>query len=124
MAMGREDDRQGALMVTWGEMPRSPGHAFYDRLQDVLIADGFDHFVETACQPYDAATLGAPSVPPGRYFRMQDAQGRLFRGDRQRTGPCLAVFGFAGAARLSAAGEPGQGCGALVVVEDARAAAA
>ena len=29
MAMGR---RQGDLMVGWAEMPRSPGHVFYDRL--------------------------------------------------------------------------------------------
>ena len=70
MAMGREGDRQGDLIVTWAEVPRSPGHVFYDRLQDVLIAGGFDRFVETACQPYYAAKLGAPSVPPGRYFRM------------------------------------------------------
>ncbi len=70
MAMGREGDRQGDLMVTWAEMPRSPGHAFYDRLQDVLIAGGFDRFVEAACQPYYAVTMGAPSVPPGRYIRM------------------------------------------------------
>jgi transposase len=51
-------------------MPRSPGHVFYDRLQEVLIANGFDGFVETACQPYYAPKMGAPSVPPGRYFRM------------------------------------------------------
>src|SRR3954467_5771371 len=70
MAMGRESDRQGDLMVTWAEMPRSPGHVFYDRLQAVLIAAGFDGFVETACQPYYAPKMGAPSVPPGRYFRM------------------------------------------------------
>src|SRR6202140_5514818 len=70
MAMGREGDRQGDLMVTWGEMPRSPGHVFYDRLQEVLIAGGFDGFVEPACQSYYAAKMGAPSVPPGRYFRM------------------------------------------------------
>jgi transposase len=70
MAMGREGDRQGDLIVTWSEMPRSPGHAFYDRLQEVLIAGGFDLFVETACQPYYALKMGAPSVPPGRYFRM------------------------------------------------------
>ena len=70
MAMGREGDRQGDLIVTWAEVPRSPGHVFYERLQDVLIAGGFDRFVETACQPYYAAKLGAPSVPPGRYFRM------------------------------------------------------
>jgi transposase len=70
MAMGRESDRQGDLIVTWAEMPRSPGHVFYDRLQEVLIAGGFDGFVETACQPYYAPKMGAPSVPPGRYFRM------------------------------------------------------
>src|SRR3981189_20683 len=70
MAMGREGDRQGDLIVIWSEMPRSPGHVFYDRLQEVLIAGGFDVFVETACQPYYAPKMGAPSVPPGRYFRM------------------------------------------------------
>src|SRR3979409_322098 len=62
MAMGREGDRQGDLIVTWAEMPRSPGHVFYDRLQEVLIAGGFDLFVETACQPYYAPKMGAPSV--------------------------------------------------------------
>src|SRR3982074_2436939 len=70
MAMGREGDRQGDLIVTWEEMPRSPGHVFYDRLQEVLIAGGFDLFVETACQPYYAPKMGAPSLTPGRYFRM------------------------------------------------------
>jgi transposase len=70
MAMGREGDRQEDLIVTWAEMPCSPGHVFYDRLQEVLIAGGFDGFVETACQPYYAPKMGAPSVPPGRYFRM------------------------------------------------------
>ena len=70
MAMGREGNRQDDLMVSWAEMPRSPGHVFYDRLQEVLIAGGFDLFVETACQPYYAPKMGTPSVPPGRYFRM------------------------------------------------------
>ena len=70
MAMGQQKDRQGDLMVSWAEMPRSPGHVFYDRLQSVLIEGGFDGFAEAACQPYYAARMGAPSVPPGRYFRM------------------------------------------------------
>src|SRR5512143_25552 len=70
MALGRQSDRQGELMVTWQEMPRSPGHIFYDRLQAVLIEAGFDAFAETACKPYYAAKMGAPSIPPGRYFRM------------------------------------------------------
>jgi transposase len=70
MAMGRQADRQGELMVTWSEMPRSPGHVFYDRLQEVLLGAGFDGFVEDTCRAYYARTMGAPSVPPGRYFRM------------------------------------------------------
>jgi transposase len=51
-------------------MPRSPGHAFYDRLQGVLIGAGFDAFAEATCKPYYASKMGAPSIPPGRYFRM------------------------------------------------------
>ena len=70
MAMGRQKDGQGDLMVSWSEMPRSPGHVFYDRLQSVLIEGGFDAFAEASCRPYYAARIGAPSVPPGRYFRM------------------------------------------------------
>src|SRR5215207_3238795 len=70
MAMGREGDRQGDLIVSWSEMPRSPRHVLYDRLQEVLLAAGFDGFVETACQPYYAPKMGTPSLPPGRYFRM------------------------------------------------------
>ena len=57
-------------MATWAEMPRSPGHAFYDRLQDLLREAGFDAFVEEVCKPYYAPRIGAPSLPPGRYFRM------------------------------------------------------
>src|SRR5881398_527283 len=58
------------MMVTWAEMPRSPGHAFYDRLQAELIKAGFDGFVEGLCAPLYAARRGRPSLPPGRYFRM------------------------------------------------------
>lgn len=31
--MRREGEVQGDLVVNWAEMPRSPGHAFYDKLQ-------------------------------------------------------------------------------------------
>ena len=50
MAMGQQKDRQGDLMVGWAEMPRSPGHVFYDRLQSVLIEGGFDAFAEASCR--------------------------------------------------------------------------
>jgi hypothetical protein len=39
-------------------MPRSPGHVFYDRLQQVLVGAGFDGFVEDACRAYYARTMG------------------------------------------------------------------
>ena len=46
MALGRRKDRQGVLMVSWSETPRSPGHVFYDRLRSVLLKGGFDSCVE------------------------------------------------------------------------------
>jgi transposase len=70
MALGRQGERQAELMVGWAELPRSPGHAFYDRLQAILIGAGFDRFAEEECKPYYASRRGRPSIPPGRYFRM------------------------------------------------------
>ena len=64
MAMGQRKDRQGDLMVSGSEMPRSPGHVFYDRLQSVPVEADFDAFAEATCKPYYAARMGAPSVPP------------------------------------------------------------
>ena len=70
MALGRQGERQADLMLSWAELPRSPGHAFYDRLQAVLLEAGFDRFAEGECAPYYAERRGRPSLPPGRYFRM------------------------------------------------------
>src|SRR3546814_4433382 len=70
MAMGRDSEVQSDLIVTWAEIPRSPGHVFYDKLQKLLAEAGFDGFVEKTCKPYYAPRMGAPSLPPGRYFRM------------------------------------------------------
>jgi transposase len=70
MALGRQGERQTELMIGWAELPRSPGHVFYDRLQTVLLEAGFDGFAEAQCAPYYARKQGRPSLPPGRYFRM------------------------------------------------------
>jgi transposase len=70
MAMKRDEGVQEDLIAVWSEIPRSPGHAFYDKLQKLLRDAGFDAFVEDLCKPYYAAKMGAPSLPPGRYFRM------------------------------------------------------
>src|SRR5438270_14005792 len=70
MALGRQRLQQPDMVVTCAELPRSPGHVFYDRLQSVLIEAAFDSFVEGLCAPLYAARRGRPSLPPGRYFRM------------------------------------------------------
>jgi transposase len=70
MAMGRQGPRQAAMILSWDELPRSPGHVFYDRLQAVLREATFDAFVEDQCKAYYAPVMGARSLPPGRYFRM------------------------------------------------------
>jgi transposase len=68
MALGRQGERQADLMLGWAGLPRSPGHAFDDRLQAVLVAAGFDRFAEEACAPCYASERGRPP-PPGRHFR-------------------------------------------------------
>ena len=71
MSLGRQADRQSDLLLSWDELPRSAGHPFYDRLQEVLLTADFDWFVENLCAPYySSSTRGRPSLPPGRYFRM------------------------------------------------------
>ncbi len=71
MAMGKKKRlRQEMLWVATRDLPRSPGHPFYQRLNQVLAANSFDAFVEAACRRFYAAKLGRPSLPPGRYFRL------------------------------------------------------
>ena len=57
-------------MMAWAEMPRSPGHIFYDKPQAMLIAADFDRFVETQCAQEYTPRRGRRSLPPGRDFRM------------------------------------------------------
>ena len=70
MSMGRRlSHQQGELWVSTAELPLSPGHAFYDRLNALLAESGFDRHVEEICLPH-YADAGRESIPPGTYFRM------------------------------------------------------
>ena len=122
MAMGRSEGVQGDLMATWEEMPRSPGHAFYDRLQELLRGAGFDAFVEGVCRPYYAPRMGAPSLPPGRYFRMHMIG--YFEGIDSERGIAWRCAELVLAARFPAAVEPRQGARSFVAVAHALASAA
>ena len=70
MAMGRQGAQQANMWVATQALARSPGHVFYDKLNGVLEASGFDRFVEELCAAHYAQELGRPSIPPGVYFRM------------------------------------------------------
>jgi len=69
MAMGARASEQQELWVATQDLPKSPGHPFYQRLNRILAEAGFDRMVEDLCEPY-YAKAGRPSIPPGVYFRM------------------------------------------------------
>jgi transposase len=70
MAMGKRKSEQAPLWIATTELPVSPGHPFYQRLNEILDAAGFDRFVEEQCRPFYAPVMGRPSLAPGRYFRL------------------------------------------------------
>ena len=51
------------------DLPQGGGHPFYERLNQILNAAGFDAFVEELCAPF-SARMGRPSLAPGRYVRL------------------------------------------------------
>ena len=70
MAMGRRKiERQVEMWIATGELPKSPGHVFYEKLNSLLAECGFDAWVEELCESY-YAKLGRRGIPPGVYFRM------------------------------------------------------
>ena len=62
--------RQADLWVASSQLARSPGHPFYEALNEVLSEHGFDDFVEELCGKFYAEKMGRPSVAPGVYFRL------------------------------------------------------
>jgi transposase len=102
MAMGRRKDRARTpgLWIATNELPRTGGHPFYQRLNQVLDAHAFDAFVEAQCAPFYADGVGRPGLTPGTYFRLLligyfegiDSE----RGIAWRTADSLALRGFLG----------------------------
>jgi transposase len=72
MSMGKREDKQQAMWIGAGELPRSAGHRFYEKLNELLREADFDRKVEGLCARFYEAdgTAGRPSIPPGVYFRM------------------------------------------------------
>jgi len=71
MSMGnRQAERQEDLWIVAADLPQGPGHPFYQRLNQLLAAHGFDAFAEGLCRRFYHDSLGRPGIPPGVYFRM------------------------------------------------------
>ena len=70
MAMGkRRIEQQAEFWIPTEQIATGPGHPFYRKLNEVLVAEGFDAFAEDCCRRF-YKTGGRPSIPPGVYFRM------------------------------------------------------
>jgi transposase len=88
------------LWISANELPVTGGHPFYQRLNAILDAHGFDAFVEAQCAAFYAAKVGRPSLTPGTYFRLLligyfeglDSE----RGIAWRAADSLALRGFLG----------------------------
>lgn len=100
MAMGKRKSAQAPMWVAATDLPMSPGHPFYTRLNTILDEAGFDRFAEAECAAFYAPVMGRPGLPPGRYFRLLligyfegiDSE----RGIAWRVADSLAVRSFVG----------------------------
>jgi transposase len=70
MALGKRQSEQQEMWVATTSLPKSQGHVFYRKLNQLLAKMNFDQTVEEMCGPYYHGYLGRPSIPPGVYFRM------------------------------------------------------
>ncbi len=100
MAMGKRKSEQAPIWIPTSDLPVSPGHPFYARLNAILDEAGFDRFAEEQCRSFYAPVMGRPGLPPGRYFRLLllgyfeglDSE----RGIAWRAADSLAVRSFVG----------------------------
>ena len=70
METRKQQERQEGLWIATATLPRTAGHPFYERLNELLEESGFDGFVEERCQRFYAPKMGRPSLTPGVYFRL------------------------------------------------------
>jgi len=62
MAMGKRKSEQAPLWIPTTQLPMSPGHPFYVRLNEILDAAGFDRFVEELSRSQTASAIRDGSV--------------------------------------------------------------
>ena len=68
--MGTRQSEQSSLWIAASDLPASPAHPFFTRLNALLETHDFDRCVEGLCRRFYAKVMGRPSLEPGRYFRL------------------------------------------------------
>ena len=64
MALGRwVEERQQEMWIASAVLPKSQGHVFYRKLNQLLAEAGFDRFVEELCQTYYFGRWASPAKP-------------------------------------------------------------
>ena len=80
MGMGKRKPMQEMLFVSYNDLPRSAGHPFYVKLNELLQEAGFDAWLEKRCQPVlRSGRKTRPAEHPTRCL-FSHVVGRLFRG--------------------------------------------
>lgn len=69
MGMRQSQAQQEEIWIANAELARSPGHPFYQKLNELLDEERFDVFVEGLCGKFYAPIMGRPGLVPGVYFR-------------------------------------------------------
>ena len=102
MSMGRRQKHQSPLWIGHDELAPSPGHRFYETLNELLREAAFDRHAEALCAPYyEAAHVpGRKSVAPGVYFACISSaslkgsnRSRVWSGASPTPCPCASSWG-------------------------------
>lgn len=70
MGTRKQRERQADLWIATADIAETPGHAFYERLNELLSEQQFDRRVEHLCRRFYRGQRGRPSLAPGVYFRL------------------------------------------------------
>lgn len=70
MGTRRQKERQADLWIPAHEIVETPGHAFYERLDELLREQRVDARIEKLCRRFYRSPYGRPSLPPSVYFRL------------------------------------------------------
>ena len=66
--MGKRTSEQAPMWIPAADLPVSPGHPFYARLNAILDEAGFDRFAEEQCRSFYAPRWGARACRRGGAF--------------------------------------------------------